>query len=162
MKTRSMGSFRVVPGVYPEGGWIPFSSGLYGYACIGDGNCFWRAAAVQVHGTQDRYIDMRHRVFQYVRDHPDLELEGLPLALAVEASGYPSVEAWMSATVSDGEFAGFVEAALLARCYGYRIEIYVDAVPTTPNQVFNPQGNLCLRFHFRHSHYNALFYEDLR
>lgn len=148
----------VVAGVYPPGAWTPYAGGFYGYGCLGDGNCFWRAAAVQMYGDQEQYVRVRRAVVEYVKRTPDLELEGLPLPLALEASGFESVDAWIEATLTDRYFGGFVEAALLATCFDYRVEVFTSSVPTTPcDQVFNPNGRLALRFHFRSQHYDALF-----
>jgi hypothetical protein len=155
---RSSKNPAVVAGVYPPGGWTPFPHGIYGYRCIGDGNCFWRAAAVQMYGDQEHYIRIRKAVVAYVKTTKDVELEGLPLPLALEASGFASVDAWVEATLTDRYFGGFVEAALLAKCYNYRVEIFFGTVPKTPSDmVFNPDGKLALRFHFRGEHYDALF-----
>ena len=148
----------VVAGVYPPGDWTPYDNGFYGYRCLGDGNCFWRAAAVQMYGNQEQYVRVRRAVVDYVKKTPELELEGLPLSLALEASGFASVHAWIDATLTDRYFGGFVEAALLAMCFDYRVEIFLGLVPTSPcDQVVNPAGRLALRFHFRSQHYDALF-----
>lgn len=148
----------VIAGQSPVGGWTPYSHGFYGYSCIGDGNCFWRAAAVQLYGDQEKYELVRKKVVEYVKSTPTIDLEGLPLPLALEASGFSSVEEWIEATLTDGYFGGFVEAALLAKCTEFRVEVYMGAVPKIPSdQIFNPQGKLALRFHFRNNHYDALF-----
>lgn len=148
----------VVAGVYPPGGWTPYPRGFYGYRCLGDGNCFWRAAAVQMYGDQEQYVRVRREVVDYVKSTPGLELEGLPLALALEASGFPSLDAWVDATLTDCYFGGFVEAALLAKCFDYRVEIFLELIPIPPSDlVFNPDGRMALRFHFRNVHYDALF-----
>lgn len=149
---------RVVVGVRPAGGWVPYGNGLYGYACDGDGNCFWRAAAVQLYGEQDAYARVRTEVAAYVRAHAAMDIEGLPLAAACEASGYASVDAWVAALLTDREFGGYLEAAVAARCYGLQVEVYL-AVPGAPSQVFNAGRDECLRFHFHAGHYDALFYE---
>lgn len=147
----------VVPGVYPPGGWVPYADGLFGYQCLGDGNCFWRAAGVQMYGDQEQYGTVRRQVYDHVKAHPELELDGLPLTVAVEASGYGSMEHWLASLLTDGEFGGFLEAALLSSICNYRVEIYLSLVPKDPTNVLNPKGTRCLRFHFRHSHYDALF-----
>ena len=148
----------VVAGVHPPGGWTPYPGGFHGYRCLGDGNCFWRAAAVQMHGDQDLYVRVRREVVDYVQRTPGIEIEGLPLVLALEASGFASVQAWVDATLTDRYFGGFIEAALLAKCLNYRVEIFFGTVPKTPSDmVFNPDGKLALRFHFRGEHYDALF-----
>lgn len=155
---RSVKEPAVVAGVHPPGGWTPYANGFYGYRCLGDGNCFWRAAAVQLYGDQEQYVRVRRVVVNYVKKTPDLELEGLPLPLALEASGFESVDAWIDATLTDRYFGGFVEAALLAKCFNYRVEVFVGVVPVLPcDMVFNPDGHLALRFHFRAAHYDALF-----
>ena len=158
MNLRSSKEPAVVAGVYPPGGWTPYPGGMYTYKCIGDGNCFWRAAAVQMHGDQDQYVRVRRAVVNYVNKTPDLQLEGLPLKDARVASGFPTLDAWMEATLTDSYFGGFVEAALLAKCFTYRVEIYLHPTPYgAPQVVFCPEGRLALRFHFQHSHYDAVF-----
>jgi hypothetical protein len=148
----------VVVGVHPPGNWTPYPRGVYGYRCIGDGNCFWRAAAVQIYGDQAMYVRVRREVVAFVQRTPHLEWDGLPLAVALEASGFASIDAWVTATLTDRYFGGYIEAALLALCFNYRVEIFVDRIPTLPsNQVFNPDGKLALRFHFRDDHYDAVF-----
>jgi len=148
----------VVAGVHPPGGWVPYSKGVYVYKCKGDGNCFWRAAAVQMYGDQDTYIRVRREVVAYVKRTPDLHIQDLPLALALEASGFASLDEWIEATLTDSYFGGFIEAALLALCYNYRVEVVTGAVPSLPaTQVFNPDGKLALRFYFNRAHYDAIF-----
>jgi hypothetical protein len=86
----------------------------------------------------------------------------VPLAVALEASGFASVDAWLAATRTDGTFGGYLEAALLAQCYDVRVEVYPTATPTASVvHVFNPRARLCLRFHFWHAHYDALFVASL-
>ncbi len=147
----------VVPGVRPAGHWTWYARGLIGYACAGDGNCFWRAAAVQIHGDQDRYVRVRRDVYTYVKTHPDVCIHGLPIALAIQAAGFADLDDWFEETMTDGTHGGFVEAVLLSQCFGYRVEVYLGVVPAEPTQIVNPDGVLCLRFHFYKTHYNALF-----
>jgi hypothetical protein len=158
MELRSTTKPLVIAGKYPSGGWTPYYHGFYGYSCIGDGNCFWRAAAVQLYGDQEQYEVVRKKIVDYVKNTSNIEIEGLSLPLALEASGFPSVDAWFEATLTDGYFGGFVEAALLAKCFDVRVEIYTGTVPSIPTQqIFNPYANLALRLHFRNNHYDALF-----
>lgn len=150
----------VVVGQCPEGDWVPYAHGLYGYVCLGDGNCFWRAAAVQVYGDQNAYDRVRTTLVSYVDAHPALTVEGLPLELIVQASGFDSVQAWREDTLTDGVFGGFLEAALLAMCFECCVEVYTGVVPQRPCQhIFYPHGTYALRFHFHNNHYNALFYQ---
>lgn len=159
MHLRSSKTPAVVAGVYPLGKWTQYEQGLYGYACKGDGNCFWRTSAVQMYGDQEQYVRVRRSVVAYVKSHPDTMLEGLPLKDALQASGFDSVDAWMDATLTDAYFGGFVEAALLALCFNYRVEVFTGKTPKPPaTLVFNPDAKLALRFHYHNSHYDALFF----
>jgi hypothetical protein len=110
-----------------------------------------------MYGDQEQYVRVRRAVVDYVKRTPDLELEGLPLPLALEASGFASVDAWIDATLTDRYFGGFVEAALLAMCFSYRVEVYFHMPQRTPSVVFHTDGLLALRFYYHDDHYDAVF-----
>jgi hypothetical protein len=149
----------VVIGKTPPGEWTSYPSlDLYGYACIGDGNCFWRAAAVQLYGSQAAYPHVRRTLQTYVHRHPTLTIGEVPLAVLLEASGFGTLDAWETATTTDRTFGGYLEAALLAECYTVRVELYTGSPPSLADgHVFRPNEPTCLRFYFHDHHYDALF-----
>ncbi|KAF4555570.1 OTU-like cysteine protease-like protein 2 [Elsinoe fawcettii] len=45
--------------------------GLYAANIRGDGNCLFNALSDQVYGAQDRHLELRGTVIDYIRNHPD-------------------------------------------------------------------------------------------
>ncbi|KAI3641367.1 hypothetical protein MIR68_000497 [Amoeboaphelidium protococcarum] len=86
----------------------------------GDGNCLFRALSDQLHGSEDRHVEFRQMVCDYIDKHRD---EFVPFLLE-EDDGNTDIEEYVAKMRQNGTYGGNIELVAFSRLISAEIWIY--------------------------------------
>ncbi|KAI3647429.1 hypothetical protein MP228_007650 [Amoeboaphelidium protococcarum] len=86
----------------------------------GDGNCLFRALSDQLHGSEDRHVEIRQMVCDYIDKHRD---DFVPFLLE-EDDGNTDIDEYVAKMRQNGTYGGNIELVAFSRSMAAEIWIY--------------------------------------
>jgi len=124
------------------------------YPVSDDGNCLFRSISYQVHGTVDKYADVRQQIVNYIRSASEDYIN-----FVTEDFDY-----YLTKMSCDGEYGTNLEVQASVEVFNRPMEVYSDESGAEPMNIF--QGDyyfnkpIRVSYH-RGNHYNAVIPMDV-